>query len=129
MNYPMVAKELGVTLCEDRKCLLRDLNQHTRGFVRDGVIHWKNRHLIRRGLYTFLKLVAEIGIGDVPRIDISECELLWAKSTGAYNLGLQLGARFPREFAEVDRAKVREMLLHTLLSPEKRERITRWARD
>lgn len=131
LTYREVARRYRVTLC-DQACVLRSLLQHTNGFVLDGVVHWKDRILVKRGLYTFLKLVAQNAAFDpeTPRI-----KMLWLRASEAYHLGLELGVRFPREFAATDRAQVRAELAATgpggmlPLTNEDKERIERWARE
>lgn len=131
-TYDSVASALGARLCGPQ-CWKGDgrqytLVQHTRGFVDTwGVVHWRRRGMVHRGLHAFLKLVARARLGTE---ETTEVWRIWVEATEAYELGIQLGVRFPREYSADDRARVRALLAKgPALDEETRERITRWARD
>jgi hypothetical protein len=126
-EYAEVAERLGVPLC-NRDCVMRSLNAHQVGFADYTKVHWKDRIVTRRGLWNFLKLVAEYQWGS---FDLREIQRIWLRNTVAYELGLDLGIRFPHEFADVERARTRAILAsHRLgaLDEETHRRIKRWAR-
>jgi hypothetical protein len=126
MTYEQVAARYGVPLCS--RCKLGH-TKHRDGttVLESGMLHWAPRRLTRPGLWNFLKLVADQRWGIHGRRQI---ERLWMANTMAYEFGLELGVRFPREYAATDRARVRALLAVTkpALDPETRRRIVRWAR-
>ena len=131
MTFPEVATELKLweRVCMDplSRCNILAMEQHKRGFVRDGVIHYRNRQMTRRGLWNFLKLVGRL-MADARSDVIWTGERVWFEDEAAYDLGLSVGVRFPRSYADTDRAQVRAALA---ASPgafgESRTKMERWA--
>ena len=130
LTYPDVADYLRVRVCMDplSRCNLLAPEQHRQGFVdwRNGVplIHFRDRNMTRRGLWNFLKLVARVVAPS------GTYERVWFEAQAAYDLGLSLGVRFPREYASTDRARVRAALAAVPGGfGESRAKMERWARE
>lgn len=135
LTYEIAAEVVGAKLC-NRECILRSLHQHTQGYVEEGTVHWKPRVVHRRGLWNFLRLVVLSSRETNPAFTYGPeaplAQKIWYEDVGAYQLGLDLGVRFPREFADTDRAHVRELLPKVapwLINKDTREQIKRWARE
>lgn len=131
-GYSGIAQRLGTKPCDCGSWVTRtgrqryQLFNHEAGFTsyRMAVIHWRDRPVTRRGIYRFLKLVAQTRIRPFKERGL----LLFEINIEANALARQLGIRFPRAFADHDRARVRLWLGRTDLAPDLRRRIAAWAR-
>ncbi|HEX5016554.1 MAG TPA: hypothetical protein VFX15_03090 [Actinomycetes bacterium] len=126
-TYQEVAEKLRVNLC-NRRCQEYALEQHTRGYTDATTVHWKPRIVVRRGLWNFLKLVAQVKLGSLA---LPTAERIWLENVTAVDLGENIGVRFPRSFAHEDRSRVRAALAaHPgSVGPDLRDAIIRWSYD
>lgn len=126
-SYEDVASRFNTRLC-DRTCWETSPSRHETGWSTYLTVHWKPRGMTRRGLFNFLRLVADVQWGLHGKRTV---ERLWMRNTLACEYGLDLGVRFPREWADTDRAHVRALFAafgHQMaIDPATRRRITRWA--
>lgn len=139
-GYSAIAQRWGLGLCGcgswvDRRGQVRYRDgDHNAGWTayRMKAIHWRDRPVTRRGLYQFHKLIAVSLYRDAA---IGERGLrIYHQNVYASQLALAVRIRFPREFAERDRARVRLWLAiarHSGEFPQSREfirRVKAWAR-
>lgn len=102
---------------------------HVEGWVDiTGRIHFVDRRLNRPGLYRFLKFAARSMAGTSTA---QQGYRVWVESTLAYDLGLEIRIRFPREYAATERALVRSWLANfgERIDKETRRKMARWAQD
>lgn len=126
-TFESIASRLGVLRCES--CASGTERMHVIGYSTFHHVHWRERAVTRRGLYNFLRFVADVAWGLHGRRDV---ERIWMRNVLACEYGRELGVRFPREWADTDRAHVRSLLVafgpRMLIDPGTRRRIIRWSR-
>lgn len=112
LSYERVARELSLRLCDGSGDPLShdDDRSHRRGYVTwddgDRTIHWHPAsRMTRRGLYRFLKLAAELLFPEDKREE--RWYALFLRDHHTRWLGARFGVRFPREYADRDRARAR----------------------
>ena len=105
-SYSEIAQQLGLALCG---CGLeyQPIGNHEDGWTAFGmtVIHWRERRVTRRGLRSFLKLVAKATskFGTYGET----WETLYYQNLRAQELARQFSVRFPRTWSATDRARIR----------------------
>jgi len=127
-TYFEIADHLGIPVC-DRACQRTDPTMHRRGSAEMLVVHWAPRRITQRGLWNFLKLAARVKLGSE---GAPEPIRSWQEASYAVALGHEIGRRFPREFADLDRARARAALAtdkgQRVLDPKTRTYIINWSR-
>ena len=123
-TYSDVATLLGYELCRDGFCPWS-------GIVIGRTVHWRERRMERRGLRTFLRVIAIDTM--VVRPNEPRYMTTYALNKEIDRLAKIIGVRFPRELSAMDRAKVRYWLSKSWghETPDRiaaRRRIARWAR-
>ena len=121
MTYESLAARYGVRVCTG--C---ERGNHRLGFTDGGAVHWAPRRIHRPGLRNFLKLTAELMLG---LKHAREPERTYWKCVIAEDMARTLGVRFPRRYAELDRALVRATMIGRTLDEETRTAMQRWAYD
>ena len=106
LTYEKVARELGVVWC--RGCKEGD---HEMGYpslwpTEGRAVHWRDRRMTRRGLRLFL--VAAAPLMDLDMVLTRRWIVLYEANRLATKLAEErFGVRFPRSYADRDRARVR----------------------
>lgn len=126
LTYEEIAEHLNIPLCP-KHCWMETLQRHAAGFTTVASVHWMPREVKRRGIYNFLKLAARNRLGTT---DMVAAQAIWLENSWAYENGILIGIRFPREFAATDRARVRaELAGGSMADDPLKGTIERWARD
>lgn len=123
MNYDELARLYAVRLCTGCTTYA---GRHEQGLaVIGGILHWRARRVTRPGLRRFLKLVARVQLGSdsmrEPHKTFWECYL-------ADGMAKDLHVRFPRRYADLDRARVRAAMVGVGLDKETRRIMEQWVR-
>lgn len=124
-TYDQISRELGIARCRGIRStgqLCREYN-HLRGQIGDGDVHWQDRARVERaGVRRFLGLAARAQIDD-PRP--------WARIYLSQRLinqwGNEIGISFPARLGQLDRLKVKAMLVQVSTDEPLREEAMRWA--
>jgi len=122
VTYEGLAARFRVRLCPGGDTFNHEQGQYDQY---RGIIHWRPRRVTKPGLRRFLKLVMTSMLG---LAFFKEPEKTYWAAAGAEDLARQLHVRFPRHYADLDRARVREALPGANLDKETRRMIERWAR-
>lgn len=116
MNWDDVAKRFDVKRCNG--C---GSSNHTKGWTRNGVIHWSDRNVTKMGLRRYLMLIAEARI---VRPD-TEWGRLYSYNVWAARASKDLRLRIPARYSDNDRARVRWLITKEVRVPDE---VKRWAR-
>lgn len=107
-SYGEVARRLVLPLCDGPvRAAPFTREVHEVGFLQNGVIHWSERRLTRRGLFRFLKLAALLTDPTIIHVDRERWMVLYRQNVEAAALAARLGVRFSRAETAGDRAYVR----------------------
>jgi hypothetical protein len=112
MIYPDIARKLGMSWCGN--C---PIGNHTHGWadISNGVIHWADRRVERRGLRLFLKLGASIVYSH--NRGQPEWRMLYEQNAWAFQIALAaFRVRLNRSYADNDRARARYLARNEHLS-------------
>ena len=106
LSYGRVARELGLRFCDGSADCPWYGTDHKRGLAVGRTIHWHpTKRVTRRGLYRFLKLAALLLFPEDAREE--RWYTLYLRDHHTRWLGTRFGVRFPREYADRDRARAR----------------------
>lgn len=122
MTYEELAKRYTVRICTG----CPGGYNHKEGGASLDTIHWFPRRVSKPGLRRFLKLAVLIllGLNRMP-----EPQRTYWMASGAEDLARQINVRFPRRYADLDRARVRSGLVGaTYLDEDTRKIMERWSR-
>lgn len=130
-TYYEIAAAVGVPRCRGIRDGFRCYENHETGVIRGGFIHWRDRRVLREGIYHFLKLAA---IFIVTRGPDTETEAMpdWAVRYRVLSLiptlAKEIHIALPRKLSANDRAELAVMLLRVPPSEPGREAALKWAR-
>lgn len=116
MNWDDVARHFGV-----KRCGMCGSGDHTKGWTRNGLIHWADRNTTKIGLRRFLMLIAEARIIR-PNTEYGR---IYSYNIWAARASKELRLRIPARYSDNDRARVRWLITKEEHVPDA---IKRWAR-
>ena len=97
-SYAELAEQVGVPICFG--CSAYSKDAHDKGLIADK-IHWTDRTVNRFGIRNFLMLAS----GLINRDELGpKWQQVYYRNVGAIALARGLGFRFPRSYADSDRA-------------------------
>ena len=102
-SFEDVATLFEVELCGG--CDAISAGRHRRGCAAGNTVHWAPRRLNRRGLRTFLKLVATLRVFHYGYLN--QPMQIYTQNMWSLKAARQLRIRFPRSYSRVDRLIIR----------------------
>lgn len=128
-SYHEMTETLGVPRCRGIQNGFRCYDEHERGEIKDGFLHWRDRREQREGIYQFLKLAAEFQLRADPTF---MAQPLWAQRYQILRfipvLAAKVRVQLPRKLGDRDRVELAAMLVNVPTSLLGRNEALEWAR-
>ena len=128
-SWDEVAAACGVARCRGRLPTgLTCYEEHDRGHVSGGVVHWNDRRVTKAGIRAFIILSLECRGWGTQWLSQPVWYRLWRTNITVYDIALsRLHIRLPASLADVDRARCKALLIDVPTSAPDRATAMRWA--
>lgn len=128
-SYQEMSETLAIPRCRGIQNGFRCYDEHERGEIKGGFLHWRDRREQREGIYQFLKLAAEFQL--MTSITFG-AQPLWAQRYQILRqipvLAAKVRVQLPRKLGDRDRAELAAMLVNVSTSLLGRNEALEWAR-